>query len=115
MALTIEILKNVHHLTDDQLDRQLSDRDLFYIADFFDGWSQYVETPGLGLSRGEKAQIAEDPALKSNTSKMKEALKIWRSFNPYTATFRNLLIMLLSLNTQGDVAQDVCLYLSKFQ
>ena len=51
MVLTIEKLKNEHHLTDDQLDRQLSDWDLFYIADYFGSWSQYVETPGLGLSR----------------------------------------------------------------
>ena len=115
MALTIEKLKNEHHLTDDQLNRKLSDCDLFYIADFFSSWSQYVETPGLGLSRGEKAQISENPSLVTNTLRMKEALKIWRSLNPYTATFRKLLSILLSLNKQGDVVQDVCLYLSKFQ
>ena len=116
MELTIEVLQENHSLTDDQLDRKIGERELFHIANLFGSWSQYVETPGLGLLRGEKAQIAEDPALISNTLKMKEALKIWRSLNPYTATFRNLLSILLSLNTQGDVAQDVCKYLtnSKF-
>ena len=117
MELTIEVLQENHSLTDDQLDRKIGEQELFHIANLFGSWSQYVETPGLGLSRGEKAQIAQDPTLVTNTLRTKEALKIWRSANPYTATFRNLLRILLSLNTQGDVAQDVCKYLtnSKFQ
>lgn len=115
MALTIEVLKDKHQLTDKQLDREIRADQLFYIADLFGSWSQYVGTPGLGLTRGDKAQIAENPALNTNTLRMREALKIWRSLNPYAATFRNLIIILLSLNTQGDVIQDICKYLSKFQ
>ena len=117
MALTIEVLQENHSLTDDQLDHEIGEQEMFYVAKLFGGWSQYVETPGLGLSQGEKAQIMEDRALTSNALRMKEALKIWRSPNPYSATFRNLLSILLSFNTQGDVAQEVCKYLTncKFQ
>ena len=117
MELTIEVLQENHSLTNDQLDHEIGEQETFYVAELFGSWSQYVGTPGLGLSRGEKAQIVEDPALISNTLRMKEALKIWRSANPFAATFRKLLSILLSLNTQGDVAQDVCKYLTncKFQ
>ena len=117
MELTIEVLKEKHSLTDDQLDHEIGEQDMFNVAILFGGWSQYVETPGLGLSPGEKAQIMENPTLVTNRSKMKEALKIWRSPNPYAATFRKLLSILLSLKTQGVVAQAVCKYLTncKFQ
>ena len=111
---TIEGLQENHNLTDDHLDCEIGEERLFSIAEMFGSWSQYVETPGLGLSRGEKAQIMENLTLNTNTLRMKEALKIWRSLNPYTATFRKLLSILLSLNTHGDVIQDVCKYLSKF-
>ena len=42
---------------------------------------------------------------------MKIALKYWRNRNPVEATFRALLLILLSL-LKGDVAVRVCKYLS---
>lgn len=114
MALTIEVLKDKHKLTDVQLNREIGHGELFYVAGKFGGWTQYVGTPGLGLSLGEQVDIRDNTTLDTNRLRMNKALKMWRLNNPHAATFRHLLDILLELSTQGDVVQDICKYLSEY-
>ena len=111
MKLTIEQLKKRCNLTDEQLQRAIRDGELFNVAYLFEGWSEYVDTPGLGLTRGEQAQIRSDLTLVTNVMRMKEALRIWKSKNPFAATFLSLLNILLALKTQGDLARKICEHL----
>ena len=109
--LTIEQLNEKCNLTDEQLKREIRHDELLNIAELFDGWSKYVDTPGLGLTRGEQAQIRDNPSLDTNAMRMKEALRIWKSKNPFAATFLSLLNILLELKTQGDLAREICEHL----
>lgn len=109
--LDIEQLKKECNLTDMLLKRVITDCELYHIADLFGCWSEYVDSPGLELTQGEKAQIRNDTTLTSNVLRMKEALKIWKWRNPLTATFLNLLNVLLALKTQGEVALNLCKHL----
>ena len=108
MKLTIEQLKKRCNLTDEQLQREIRDDELFTVAYLFEGWTEYVDTPGLGLTRGEQAQIRSDHNLSINVMRMKEALRIWKSKNPFVVTFLSLLNILLALKTQGDLARKIC-------
>ena len=92
-----------------QLNTEIIEHDLHSLAEYFDN----VETClySLGLKPGQQTDI-KDLAHRSNTkTAMVEALKLWRQPNPFAATFRALLEILLDLE-RGDVAVKVCQYIS---
>ena len=57
------------------------------------------------------SEVKAKTLLNRTQAGMKVALKYWRNRNPVEATFRALLLILLSL-LKGDVAVRVCKYLS---
>ena len=107
--LSIELLKRDTKVTDDQLDSRVEEADLPEVAACFDNTEDYVEK--LGLSPGQQTDVMRtQTSLNSTQAGMKVALKYWRNSNPVNATFRALLLILLSL-LKGDVAVRVCKYL----
>ena len=97
-------------VTDEQLDTAVEEADLPELAACFDNTEDYVEK--LQLSPGQQTDVLRtQTSLNSTQAGMKVALKYWRNRNPVEATFRALLLILLSL-LKGDVAVQVCKYLS---
>ena len=110
--MSIDFLKRETNVTDDQLDQRLEEADLPEVAACFDNSEDYVHI--LGLTPGQQTDVSEVKAktlLNRTQAGMKVALKYWRNRNPVEATFRALLLILLSL-LKGDVAVRVCKYLS---
>ena len=96
-------------MTDDQLDQSLEEADLPEVAACFDNTEYYVQI--LGLTPGEQTDVRTKTFVSGTHIGMMVALTYWRNRNPVEATFRALLLILLSL-AKGDVAVQVCKYLS---
>ena len=108
--MSIEILEKETELSDEQLDAEIEERDLSDVAAFFDNTEDYVEK--LALSPGQQTDVRTQAYVNGTHTGMKLALRHWRNKNPLKATFRALLLILLSLR-KGDVAVQVCKYLSQ--
>ena len=108
-ALSIETLKKETKVTDEQLNARVEDPDLPGLAALFNNTEDYVEK--LALSPREQTDVRAQGFVHGTQTGMKIALKLWRNKNPLEATFRALLLILLSL-LKGDVAVRVCKYLS---
>ena len=108
-GITTEDLKANTQLTDEQLDTAAEEADLPELAACFDNTKDYVEK--LQLSPGQQSDVKTQTFINGTQAGMKVALKYWRNRNPVEATFRALLLILLSL-LKGDVAVRVCKYLS---
>ena len=106
----LSLLREESNVTDDQLDTKLEEADLPEVAACFDNTEDYGEK--LGLSPGQQTDVRTQTFVNGSQTGMKVALKYWRSRNPVEATFRALLLILLSL-LKGDVAVRVCKYLSR--
>ena len=107
--MSIDFLKRETNVTDDQLDQRLEEADLPEVAACFDNTEYYVQI--LGLAPGEQTDVRTKAFACGNHIGMMVALTYWKSRNPVEATFRALLLILLSL-LKGDVAVRVCKYLS---
>ena len=83
--------------------------DLPELAACFDNTEDHVEK--LKLTPGQQTDVRTQAFVNGTLTGMKLALKYWRDRNPVEATFRALLLLLLSL-LKGDVALQVCKYLS---
>ena len=106
--LSVDLLKRETQITDEWLDQRLEEADLPEVAACFDNTEDYVEK--LGLTPGQQTDVRAKAFVNGNQAGMKVALKHWRNRNPVEATFRALLLILLSL-LKGDVAVRVCKYL----
>ena len=107
--LSIDDLKRITTVTDLQIDRRLQEPDLPPLAAYFDNINEdtedYVEK--LGLSPGQQTDVKTKAFLKGTGAGMRVALKHWRNRNPVGATFRALLLILLSRG-EARVAARVC-------
>ena len=95
---------------DAQLDIQINDKhDLLDLAGCFDEVELYLHK--LELTSAQETDV-KDLAYRCNTTvAMAKALKLWCQPNPFAATFRRLLEILLTLR-RGDVAVRVCQYIT---
>ena len=108
-CLTIEKLQAHTGLTEADLDRKIDSDNIELIACFFDNVENYIGA--LGLSEGQKTDIIDLSRRRNTKVAMAEALKLWREPNPFAATFRVLIKILLNLE-RGDVAAKIAEYLS---
>ncbi len=106
--LTIDTLMINTGLTDEQVNQKISETEFPQIADLFDSIDDLREQ--FGLSAAEKSDVERLQHISTKTS-AKKALKYWREQDPYKATFKNLLTILLA-NKKGGVATDVAYYIS---
>ena len=65
----------------------------------------------LQLTYGQQTDVRAQAFVNGTHAGVKVALKYWRNRNMVAATFRAVLLILLSL-AKGDVALQVCKYLS---
>ena len=84
-----------------QLDKEIIEHDLDSLAECFDNVETYLYK--LGLNEGQQTDIKDRANQQNTKTAMIEALKLWRQPNPFAATFRALLEILLDLK-RGDVA-----------
>ena len=96
-------------MSDHQLDGRVEEADLPELAAFFDNTEDYVEK--LQLTPGQQTYVRTQAFVNGIQAGMKVALKYWRNRNPVEATFRVLLLIILSL-LKGDVAIRVFKYLA---
>ena len=107
-ALTIEELKQRSGVNDAQLDTQIIEHDFSDLAGCFDQVDTYLYK--LKLTPAQQTDIKDLAHLRNTAVAMTEALKLWRQPNPFAATYRTLLKVLLELK-RGDVAVKVCHYI----
>ena len=73
-------------ITEEELNVQIQESDLFEIAAYFDNTDDYLEK--LGLSPSQQRDVQQEKFVaKSTQSGMKMALKIWLNRNPFGETF----------------------------
>ena len=106
--MSVEDLKKNTEVTDEMLDKAVEEADIPELAACFDNTEDYVEK--LQLTPGQQTDAKTKALHNSTQAGMKVALKYWRNRNPVEATFRALLLILLSL-LKGDIAVQVCEYL----
>ena len=107
--LSVEVILKGLNVPEEQLETKVEEADLPELAVCFDNTEDYVEK--LELSSGQQTDVRIQAFVNGTHAGMKLALKYWRSRNSLVATFRALLLIILSL-LKGDVAVQVCKYLS---
>ncbi len=95
-------------LTDSCIDQEIS-KDISSIASFFKNVNCLLDKFGLPPSNQTDIEIK---SRHSTAEATKEALQLWWQQNPYHATFRTLLNILLEQRI-GDVAASICSYLAE--
>ena len=95
-----------HDVSSDQLDCEIKEEDVTYLAGHFDNVELYLRV--FALTAAEQANVRR-LAQWDNQIAMTECLSLWRRHNPSTATLRTLLEILLSLRKE-EIASNVCSY-----
>ncbi len=108
-GLTINDLKMKSGVNDAQLDTEIMLLDTLYIAQLFENPIIFVDS--LGLRPAEQSDIMTGIHQRGIQAAMYQALRIWIENNPYTATYRKLVRIALSIH-QGRVALDLCKYIA---
>ena len=94
-----------YHLTTAQVDSKIQQRDISYLAVYFDNVEHYVDA--MELNRGEQNDVKK---CADTHEAMIKCLKIWKGKKLSEVTFRILLEMLVKLNKE-EIASKVCQYL----
>ncbi len=98
------------NISDEDLDLEIQESDLFEIAGYFDNTEDYLEM--LGLSSSQQSDVKNEKCkTKSTQAGMKLALKIWLKRNPFGESFRSLFSLILPLK-KVIVAVDICQWLN---
>ena len=107
-SLTIEELKKKTGVADIQLDSQIVETDLPDLAGCFDNVDTYLQK--FQLTPAQQTDVKNIAHQHNTTVAATQVLRLWRQSNPFAATFRALLEILLDLR-KGDVADRVCHYI----
>ncbi|XP_064391085.1 uncharacterized protein LOC135338922, partial [Halichondria panicea] len=108
--VTLQDLVSRYSLTDEQLNSEIGDSDNSYLAEYFDGSKIYANA--MGLTPAEQADVNELYHKNGTQVAMTECLTIWKRHNPYTATYKALLELLLGL-IKDKIADDICQHLTQ--
>ncbi len=115
--LTIDTLMINTGLTymQEQVNQEIAETDLPKIAVLFVADNRFIDDlcEQFGLLPAEKEDVRRLRDFETTDKSLKKALKSWRNRDPYKATFKNLLIILLDNEfLKGVVAKDVAHYIS---
>ena len=105
--MTLERLVEDYNMSYDQLDCEIEEKDIIYLAEHFHNVELYLMV--FGLTRAEQADIRSTAPFLGTHIAMAKCLSLWRSHNPSTATLRSLLEILLRLRKE-EIASKVCYY-----
>ncbi len=100
--VTLQELIKRYSLTDEQLDSEIEDSDTPKLALCFDDVELYSSSMGLAIA--EQADVKES---RRTQTAMMTCLQIWKEHNPFQATYRALLDIVLGLEKR-DTAHQIC-------
>ena len=107
---TIEDVKEDTKATDQQLNKEIQEKDIYIIARYFETVPKPILS-SLNLlpsDRGDVNRIANQEGIQAG---MAHALGVWRKVNPAKATFRNLILIVLEkLHDPGELAKSIARY-----
>ena len=96
-------------MTHAQLQKELEESDLIFLAKLFDDPSLYFDQ--FSLNRAEQANIKKSADKGDIQEAMRNCLHLWRRMNPLEATFGKLLKIVLC-HRRGDIVLEICEYIS---
>ncbi len=106
--LTFHTLKEGTGMTDKQLCKYIDEQQCRKLAGLFGSWEKYVDTPGLGLTPSQIADVRDCALKHGNEMAMSTALRLWLNYNLFK-TYRSLIEILLELN-EGSLAVKLATY-----
>ena len=80
---------------DAQLSREIQQADIPYLAGCFDSVDPYPDL--LKLTGGEKTDVMKTESVSGTQVAMIKCLSLWKSHNPWSATYKALLGIMLRL------------------
>ncbi len=101
----IQGLIDKYQLTTSQVNREIQQIDIPYLALHFDNDKLYVDA--MELTDGEQNDVKKSA---DTHEAMIKCMKLWKGKSPAQATFRTLLEMLVKLSKE-KIASQVCQYL----
>ena len=104
-----ELIKR-YNLTDEQLDSEIEDSNTPKLALCFDNVELYSSSMGLAIAK--QADVKQSCRTDGTQAAMMECLQIWKEHNPFQATYRALLNIVLGLE-KGDTAHQICQQLTQ--
>ena len=107
VSTVLQQLMDKYQLTNSQVNHEIQQKDVSYLAAYFDNVELYVDA--MELSSSEQSDVLLK-RLDGNHLAMIKCLKIWKSKKLSQATFRALLEMLVKLK-KGEIADNVCHYI----
>ncbi len=99
-----------YSLTDEQLNSEIGDSDNSYLAEYFDGSKIYANA--MGLTPAEQADVNELYHKNGTQVAMTECLILWKRHDPFSATYKALLELILGLR-KDKIADDICQHLTQ--
>ncbi len=97
-----------YSLADEQLDSEIGDSDIPYMTKYFDGVKIYSRV--MGLTPAEQADVNRLYCYEGTQVAMTECLILWKRHDPYAATYKALLELLLRLR-KDKIVDDICQHL----
>ena len=107
MTTIMERLTTDYNRSSNQLDFEIEERDIIFLAGYFDNVEYYLES--LELTPTEKTDVRDSKHRDGTQIAMKQCLSFWRKHNPSKATLKALLEILLKLRKE-ELASKVCGY-----
>ncbi len=98
VSTALQRLMDKYQLTTSQINREIQQKNIPYLARHFDNVEVYIYL--LELTPGEQSDVRLKRT-ESNHLAMTECLTIWKRKKPRQATFRALLEMLVMLRKEG--------------
>ena len=99
-----------YSLTDEQLNSEIGDSDIPYLAEYFDGVKIYASA--MGLTPAQQADVNRLYCYEGTQVAMTECLILWKRHDPFAATHKALLELLLGLR-KDKIANDICQHLTQ--
>ena len=103
--MTLNSLIRDYNISSNQLNLEIEEQHVVYLAAQFDNMNLYPRV--LGLTISEQVDVEAKAHRDGNQIAMAECLSLWRRHNPAGATLRTLLNTLLELRKE-EVAVRIC-------
>ncbi len=107
----LQELMDKYHINTVQLDREIPDNEIPFIAAYFDGVELYAKA--MGLSAADQTTVKTILLQYDAQTAIMKCLSIWKQRCAFKATYRALLELLLRLN-RTKVAAQVCQYFAQY-
>ena len=104
----LQELASRYNLTAEQLNSEIKHADLPFLASYFDNVDIYAHI--MELTPGEQSDVKHLYYRKGTREAMMKCLLLWKLHNPYAATYRALLELLLKLG-KVMIADQICQHL----